>query len=102
MDFEYATIAELQTLLGNRLQAMRIDRRLTQEEAAAKGGLSLRALQQLEGGKGSTVETFLRALKALGSIDALDTLAPQPTISPLAMLKSRKAPTRVRHTRSDR
>jgi len=101
MDSSYATIGELQRLLGDRLRALRVERRLTQQEAAAKGALSLRALQQLEAGKGSTVETLLRALKALGHIAALDALAPEPTVSPLAMLRSRKQPRRVRHKRGD-
>lgn len=102
MNLSYATIDELQTLLGERLRALRVEHRLTQHEAAVKGAVSLRALQQLEAGKGSTVETLLRALKALNHLDAIDTLAPEPTISPLAMLKSRKQPTRVRHKRSAR
>ena len=97
MDLQQATIHELQSFLGDRLRALRVERRLTQEEAAAKGAVSLRALQQLEAGKGSTVETLLRALKAVGQVNTLDALAPQPTVSPLAMLKSNKQPSRVRH-----
>jgi len=99
MDYSYQTPSELQKILGERLQRLRLDNRLTQSEVASKAGLSLRALQKLEAGEGSTVETFLRFLKAVGQIQAIELLAPTPTVSPMAMLASRREPMRVRHKR---
>jgi hypothetical protein len=49
----------------------------------------------LEQGRGSTVETFLRVLKALDSLAGIDALAPRPTISPIAMMRVGKLPQRV-------
>ena len=99
MDLSFKTIAELQEFLGERLKAMRIDRGLTQSETAEKAGISLRAAQKLEAGDGSSIETFLRFLKAIGRTDALEILAPRPTVSPMAMLATQKQPMRVRHPR---
>jgi transcriptional regulator with XRE-family HTH domain len=101
MDHEYQTPEELQRFLGDRLKLLRVDRRLTQSETAAKAGVSLRAVQKLEAGEGSTLETFLRFLKAIDHTDVLEMLAPTPTISPMAMLNSRKRPSRVRHSRKE-
>jgi len=72
---------------------------MTQAEAASKAGVSLRALQKLEAGEGSTLETVLRFLKAIDRINLLETIAPHVTVSPMAMLASGREPQRVRHSR---
>ena len=50
----------------------------------------MRALRDLEAGRGSTVLTLIRTLKALGAEHDLQALAPHPTISPMAMLQQPK------------
>ena len=104
MDMSYKTPKEVLGILGSRLQAVRVDRGMTQASAAEKAGVSLRALQSLEAGSGSTLETFVRALKALGEINAIDTFAPAPVVSPLALLaaeEKRLRPRRVRRFRTN-
>jgi transcriptional regulator with XRE-family HTH domain len=101
MDLSYKTPLELQAFLGERLRALRVDRGLTQAEAASRAGVSLRALQKLEAGSGSELETFLRILKAVGDIAVLDLLAPAPSVSPMALLAASEknvARKRVRHS----
>ena len=87
MDLSYKTPEELQTVLGERLRAIRLSRNLAQRDLAGKAGLSLRALINLEAGEGSTVESLVRVLKALNVADAIELLAPQPKVSPLQILK---------------
>jgi len=102
MDMSYKTPHEIQSFLGARLQALRVDRGLSQIAAADKAGVSLRTLQALESGSGSTLETFLRTLKALGEINALSNLVPEPMVSPLALLaaeQKRNRPKRVRRSK---
>jgi len=67
---------------------------LTQEAVANTAGLSLKTLRSLEMGQGSSVETFVAVLKALGNARAIEFLAPTPTVSPLALLsrKNKKKP----------
>jgi transcriptional regulator with XRE-family HTH domain len=88
MDLSYKTPAELQEVLGQRLRALRLDRELTQFDVAEKAGTSLRTIQKLERGEGSTVETLVRFLKAVGGADAFDAIGPEPTVSPIAILKA--------------
>jgi transcriptional regulator with XRE-family HTH domain len=104
MAFEFQTPEELLKELGTRLRAIRIHRSLEQTEVAARAGVALRTLRALELGQGSTTETLVRVLKALGALDGLEALAPTPTISPLALLKLPRPRQRVRNPqkRSDR
>ena len=81
---------ELAVELGERLRALRLSQAWTQATVADKAGVSLRALRELEAGRGSTVLTLIRVLKALGAERDLQSVAPQPTISPMAMLQQPK------------
>jgi transcriptional regulator with XRE-family HTH domain len=96
MSLSFKTLDELQSALGERLRALRLSRNFSQRELADKAGVSLRALHNLEAGSGSTLETFLRDLKALNAVDAIETLVPQPKVSPLDLLKMGDVPRRVR------
>ena len=96
------TVPELQTELGQRVQRLRLSRNLDQRTTADKAGISLRALGNLEAGRGSTVETLLRTLKALDYLEGMESLAPEITVDPLALLDSPKPQRRVRRKRSAR
>ena len=88
---------ELQQDLGVALRNLRINRGLKQVEVAAKAGIALRSLANMERGAGSTIETLVRTLNALGAADVIAKLAPPPQVSPLAMLrKESRLPLRVR------
>jgi len=97
-DLSFKSIPELQILLGEQLQALRFAKNLDQIATAEKAGISEKALRNLEAGRGSTVGSFLRVLKALDSLDGLELLAPKPSVSPLALLRSSNARQRVRHS----
>jgi transcriptional regulator with XRE-family HTH domain len=97
-DLLYKSISELQVLLGEQLQALRRSKNLDQITTAEKAGMSEKALRNLEAGRGSTIESFLRVLKALDSLDGLELLVPKPSVSPLALLRSSKARQRVRQS----
>jgi transcriptional regulator with XRE-family HTH domain len=80
---------EIATGLGERIRALRLAADLTQAVVADKAGVSERSLRDLEGGQGSTVQTLVRVLKALGADDVIDALVPRPAVSPLQLLKNR-------------
>lgn len=90
---------ELQELLGERLKRLRLGRNLDQRSTAEKAGISEKALRNLEAGRGSTVETLLRVLKALEYLQGLDLLAPEPSVNPLDLLRQAKQPQRARRQR---
>ena len=102
MDFQFMTPEELAGEVGSRLRALRIDRRIEQADLAQRAGISIKALRSLEQGQGSTLETFLRALKGLEALDGLEALAPRPTINPLALVDHRRAPRRVRRSKDSK
>jgi transcriptional regulator with XRE-family HTH domain len=99
MELSVKTPEELQKQLGERLRLLRISRNYSQTELAKKAGISLKTLRNLEHGKGSSVETLVRTLKALDATNVFDQLAPIPTVSPLAILRNASPPQRVRRPR---
>jgi transcriptional regulator with XRE-family HTH domain len=98
-DFEFKTPEELQSELGRRLQRLRLSRNLDQRTIAEKAGITRAALQNLEAGRGSSVKTLVRTLKALNYLEGIEILAPEPTINPLALLKTKRLPERARRPR---
>ncbi len=95
MDNSFLSPHELEVALGGRLRELRLRQNLGQAEVAASAGVGRRAIYTLESGGGSTVETLLRVLKALGVTDPIAALAPAPQVSPLAVLRSPKPPQRA-------
>lgn len=98
-DLSLRTAKELQILLGSQIQNLRLSRNLDQRTTAEKAGISEKSLRNLEAGRGSTVDTLLRALKALEFVEGLKALAPDAAVSPLALLNHPKARQRVRRSR---
>jgi transcriptional regulator with XRE-family HTH domain len=73
--------------LGARLERTRLERNLTQRELAAQAGVERKVLVRMEGGESVRLVSFIRVLRALGLLDALDRLVPEPTPSPIELLK---------------
>jgi transcriptional regulator with XRE-family HTH domain len=90
---------EIQGLLGERVRRLRLNRNQDQAQVAAKAGVSERALRSLEAGEGSKLITLIRVLKALEALGSLDALAPEPSVSPMAMLGRGKVPQRASRPR---
>ena len=99
---QFKSTQELQIELGRRIQQLRLSRNIDQRAAAEKAGVTRAALQNLEAGRGSSVQTLLRTLKALNYLEGIEMLAPQPTVNPLALLKTKTPPQRARHARMAR
>ena len=98
-DTSFKTPRELQTELGKRLRELRLQRNLDQRTTAEKAGIAEKSLRNLETGRGSSVETLVRTLKALDFLEGIELLAPKPTVNPLALLRTAKPRVRVRHGR---
>jgi transcriptional regulator with XRE-family HTH domain len=101
-DMQFKSPQELQVELGRRMQQLRLSRNLDQRTVAQKAGITRAALQNLEAGRGSSVKTLLRILKALNYLEGIDMLAPQTTVNPLALLRTKTPPQRARHRTSAR
>jgi transcriptional regulator with XRE-family HTH domain len=90
------TSDELEQLLGSHLRALRIRHNFTQRALAERANVALGAVRNAESGRGATVRTLVRILKALDRADWIDALAPQVSVSPLQVLTSRSRRPRQR------
>ena len=70
-------------VLGQRIARYRLNRNMTQGALASEAGVSLPTVQRLEGGHSTQATNLIRILRALQLLDNLDSLVPEPAISPL-------------------
>jgi transcriptional regulator with XRE-family HTH domain len=85
------------TEIGGRIQALRISRRMSQEDLALAAGISVRTLRRLEAEGDARLETLARVVIALRVEKQLDGLfAPEETRSLDEILETRHRPKRVR------
>jgi transcriptional regulator with XRE-family HTH domain len=92
--------ARLSADLGEQLRALRLRENVDQQALAARAGVALNAVKNLESGKGGTVRSLLKVLRALGREDWLGALSPQVSISPLRALEQRPARRRASRTKA--
>jgi transcriptional regulator with XRE-family HTH domain len=99
LDVAFASAPEIIRELGQRLRSQRLAKSVTQGELASRAGVSAGAIKTLEATGLTTVETFVRAVQALGLADQLaDFLVLRPTTSIADMEKAQAAQRqRVRH-----
>jgi len=74
-------------LIGERIQRERLNQNLSQQALAERAGIGVRTVRSLETGERITVETLIRALRALGRLGALEAFLPDPGLSPLQLAK---------------
>ena len=96
VDSQYRTVDEWEALIGAQVRAARIAADLDQATLADRANISLGAVKNLEGGKGSSLKTLVQVVRALGLTEWLESLAPPITISPLAMLGTKRSGPRQR------
>ena len=98
----FNTPEEIQIVLGERLRRLRLNRNMDQLTTAEKAGISEKALRNLESGRGSTIETLVRVLKALDYLQGIDVLAPEISINPLDLLRKTTVSQRARRASKPR
>jgi transcriptional regulator with XRE-family HTH domain len=74
--------------LGRRLAHARLERNVSQAELAAEAGISKSTLERIERGDPVQINNFVRVLRALGQLDELDHVVPEPLPRPLERLSS--------------
>jgi transcriptional regulator with XRE-family HTH domain len=73
--------------LGERLARTRLERNLSQQQVADAAGVSKRTIERIEAGASVHLAGFVRALRALGLLERLDVLVPEPLPSPIEQAK---------------
>ncbi len=81
---------EWELVIGDQFRALRIRADLEQTELAALASVSVGALKNLEGGKGSSLKTIIKVSRVLGRTDWLNALAPKVSVSPMQLLKGQR------------
>lgn len=79
--------AEVLAELGHGIKRTRIGQEYSQAALAERAGVGIATLQRVEAGRGGTMETLIKVLRALRRLDALELLLPEPEVSPLELAK---------------
>jgi transcriptional regulator with XRE-family HTH domain len=98
-DMGFQNAEELEAALGEQIQKIRLAKNLDQKSVAERAGISVRALRNLEAGRGSTIQTLVRVLKALDKTDLIVSLYTAPSINPMELLRKPTGRQRATGTR---
>jgi transcriptional regulator with XRE-family HTH domain len=88
------------TEIGERLSRARLDKNLSQAQLALEAGVSKRTIERMEAGESVQITSFVRVLRALGRIEALDGIIPESDGRPMDLLR-RQGKRRQRAARSE-
>ncbi len=88
MDYYPLTDSEIASEIGQRLKALRLRQNITQKMLSEHTTLSLNSIKALEVGKGKLL-TCIMILRALGKLDQIGQFIPEPSISPMQLVRQR-------------
>jgi len=75
---------EILSELGRRLKKLRKQRGLNQDQLAEAAGLGVATLRRIEDGQDSQLGSWIKLMKALDMLHAIDALLPENLNSPMA------------------
>lgn len=78
-----ASSEHIEAALCAELAELRLARNISQAQLAEKAGIGLRTIKRFEAGEGTTLDTFIRVLKALEISDNLLAVIPDQSVRPL-------------------
>lgn len=96
------TTQEIEKEFGQQLRDIRLRANIDQRTVADRAGVALNVIKNIESGKGATVRSAIKVLRALGRADWISTLAPIVSISPLQLLKSKHSRQRASRGKGER
>jgi len=101
MNFDSMTNNAIAQEIGHRIEQLRLERNITQQQLADEIGLSRVSYRRLAKGA-AKFENIIAALRALGRLDLIEQFVPETTFSPMTQLKLRgKQPQRASSQRDD-
>lgn len=102
MDLDIVKPEEVVTLLCKRLRQERLVRQMTQAEVAARAGIGVGTLSNLEAGRSVAFESVVRVAMVLGRLEELEGLFRQQLDSLDDILRYERSARRQRVKRSTR
>jgi putative transcriptional regulator len=94
------TDKEIAEEIGRRLRAYRLRQNIGTVELAARAGLNRNTVANAEAGDNPRIETVVKILRALGSLNSVDAFLPPPGLSPLQLIKTAGKPRQRAHRAS--
>lgn len=91
----YKTTSEMLLILGANLKALRLALNISQQTAADRSGISLKAVRNLENGRNASTDSLVSYCRLLRKADWIMTLAP-PEIDDALFDRQSKAKQRQR------
>jgi putative transcriptional regulator len=73
--------------VGGRVSQYRLNRNLTQAQLARSAGISLSTMNRIESGRSAQFSNLIRVLRALDLLQNMESLIPEPAISPIQQVK---------------
>ena len=89
IDFSIATSEQVESVLKQRVETIRLQQNITQRQLARDAGVSLGTVARLNSEKTITLNSFVRILIALRLQNHLDGFLPAQSVSPLELLEMR-------------
>lgn len=87
IDLPSSPISSIEAEIGRRLEGVRLAANVSQAQLAAEAGVSRRTITRLENGGGVSLDTLIRVMRALGIVDRLDALLPDPDVRPIDRIR---------------
>ena len=78
--------------IGNRITRYRLNQDKTQAALAQEAGVSNQTMARVEHGNSVQASSIIRILRALQLVENLDTVIPEPAVSPVQQLKMQGKP----------
>lgn len=85
IDFKTSNSSRIATVLCKQLEAIRLSHNISQAELAKEAGVSRSTLTRMADGQSISLDSFIRVMKALGLVDHLTTLLPDPAVRPVEL-----------------
>ena len=87
IDYDVASPEAIESELGQKLERLRLSKNINQSVLAKEAGVSRRTITRVENGEGISLDTLIRVMRALGVVDRLAALLPDPTTRPVERVK---------------
>jgi len=87
IDYRVASPEAIEASLGRRLERLRLSKNINQSALAEAAGVSRRTITRLENGEGTSLDTVIRVMRALGVVERLAALLPDPATRPVERVR---------------
>jgi len=82
--------SDYEIMIGEQIRRLRISYGIDQLQLASAANISVGAVKNLEGGKGSSLKSLIMVLRTLKAEQWLNTLSPETSVSPMQILRDLK------------